>query len=102
MKTVDFLDAVKAAYCLTSDYQLAKKLAVTHSSISHYRTNRNYMDNELCVRIAELLDMDPLFVMACANIEREEKRGNEFMVKFWFGVAQQGGIDPATLVTPAA
>lgn len=102
MKTVDFLDAVKAAYCLTSDYQLAKKLAVTHSSISHYRTGRNFMDNELCVRISELLELDALYVVACANIEREERLGNEYMVRFWFGVAQQGGIDPATLAITAA
>lgn len=102
MKTVDFLDQLKASYGLTSDYQLAKKLVISQSSITNYRSGRNFMDNDLCVRVSELLDLDPLFVLASVNIEREERAGNDFMVKFWLGVAQQGGLPPATFATSAA
>lgn len=102
MKTVDFLDQLKASYGLTSDYQLAKKLVISQSSITNYRSGRNFMDNDLCVRVSELLDLDPLFVLASVNIEREERAGNDFMVKFWLGVAKQGGLPPATFATSAA
>ena len=102
MKTVDFLDAVKASYGLTSDYQLAKKLATSPARISNYRCNANFMDDAMCLKIADLLDMDALFVVASVNIERNERGGHPEMVKFWLGVAKQGGLKPATFATSAA
>lgn len=102
MKTVEFLDAVKAAYGLTSDYQLAKKLAVTHSSISHYRSGRNFMDDSLAVKVAYLLDLDPLSVLAFAHIEREERIGDETLVSFWQDVAKRAGKGGDILTNSAA
>ncbi len=102
MKTVEFLDAVKVAYGLTSDYQLAKKLAVTHSSISHYRSGRNFMDDSLAVKVAYLLDVDPLSVLAFAHIEREERRGEETLVSFWKDIAKRTGeVDILTKLSAA-
>jgi hypothetical protein len=102
MKTVDFLDQLKAAYGLTSDYQLAKKLATSPARISNYRCNANFMDDAMCLKVAELLELDALFVVASVNIERAEKGGHPDMVKFWLGVVQQGGLNPATFATSAA
>jgi hypothetical protein len=93
MKTVEFLDAVKAAYGLTSDYQLFKKLAVSQSSISNYRAGRSFMDDSLAVKIGHLLDIDPLFVMASVHAEREERAGNIEMLNFWQDVAKRAGKD---------
>lgn len=102
MKTCDFLDKLKAAYGLTSDYQLAKKLDISQSSVTNYRKGHTVMDNELAVKVSELLELDALYVVACVNIEREEKAGNEMMVKFWIGCATQGGLSPAIFATSAA
>lgn len=102
MKTVDFLDALKAAYCLTSDYQLAKKLGSSTNRISNYRVGTNFFDDDMVLKVAYLLELDPLFVLACINIERSERAGKIDMVNFWKGVAAQGGIDPATLAITAA
>lgn len=102
MKTVEFLDAVKAAYLLTSDYQLAKKLAISQCSITNYRKGRTVMDNDLAVKVSELLDLDALYVVACVNIEREQKAGNDMMVNFWIGCAVQGGLSPAKFANTAA
>lgn len=102
MKTVEFLDAVKVAYGLTSDYQLANKLAVTQSSISHYRSGRNFMDDSLAVKVAHLLDLDPLSVLAFAHIEREERMGDETLVSFWKDIAKRSGeVDILTKLSAA-
>lgn len=102
MKTVDFLDAVKAAYGLTSDYQLAKKLAVSTSRITNYRTNRSTMDDSLALQIADLLDVEPLLVMASVHAEREEKNGSEDVANFWRGVAAKLPELPGFFATSAA
>ena len=102
MKTCDFLDKLKAVYGLTSDYQLAKKLATSTARISNYRSGTNFFDDLMVLKVAELLELDPLYVLACVNIERSERAGVAEMVNFWRGVAIQGGIDPATFATSAA
>lgn len=93
MKTVDYLDAVKAAYSLGSDYQLAKKLGEGSSRISQYRVGRTFMDDDLAVKIAYLLDLNPLKVLADAHIEREERNGRTTMVNFWQEVRRSGRMN---------
>ena len=90
MKTVDYLDAVKAAYGLTSDYQLAKKLSISTNRITNYRSNRSFMDDNLAMKIAYLLDAEPLQVLAHVHAEREHRNGNELMENFWLDVAKSG------------
>ena len=97
MKTVDYLDAVKAAYSLTSDYQLTKKIGESSSRISQYRVGRTFMDDDLAIKIAYLLDINPLTVLADAHIERESKRGSENLVMFWQEVRKSGKMDTKIL-----
>lgn len=97
MKTVDYLDAVKAAYSLTSDYQLAKKLAESPSRISLYRTSNTVMSDDLAVKIAYMLDLNPLKVLSDAHIEYETKRGNDSLVMFWQEVRKSGRMDTKVL-----
>lgn len=97
MKTVDYLDAVKAAYLLDSDYQLAKKFAVNQSRISTYRTRGSAMEDDLALKISYLLDLNPLTVLADAHIEREMKRGNNSLVIFWEEVKKSGKMDVKVL-----
>jgi hypothetical protein len=97
MKTTDYLDAVKTAYSLASDYQLSKKLGESPSRISLYRTNGTVMNDEMAVKIAYLLDMNPLMVLSDAHIEAETKRGSESMVMFWKEVRKSGKMDTKIL-----
>lgn len=97
MKTIEYLDAVKAAYSLTSDYQLAKKLGESPSRISLYRTSNTVMSDDLAVKIAYMLDKNPLSVLADAHIEAETKRGSESMVMFWQEVRKSGKMDTNVL-----
>lgn len=102
MKTIDYLDAVKAAYSLTSDYQLAKKMSENSNRISSYRVGRTFMDDDLAIKIAYLLDLNPLTVLADAHIEREEKRGSVNLVTFWQEVKRSGKMDVKVLTKMVA
>lgn len=97
MKTVEYLDAVKSAYSLGSDYQLAKKMNENTSRISMYRTNGTVMNDDLAIKISYLLDLNPLAVLADAHIEREMKLGNDSMVIFWQEVKKSGKMDVKVL-----
>lgn len=73
MKTVDYLDAVKRRLGLPSDYALQKPLGVSKQAISSYRTGHSTFDHIVAGRIAELLDVDPIRVIADVEIERATK-----------------------------
>ena len=70
MTTIEYLDAVKAAKGLTSDYQLAKLLGFPLSSVSSYRTGRRFFDDEAALTVAQALGVEPICVIAAANAER--------------------------------
>lgn len=93
MTTLEYLDAVKAAYNITSDYQLAKKLGISTTRISNYRTGRSVMEDDLAVKVAYLLDKNPLTVLADAHILREERKGHEGLVNFWLEVRRSGRMN---------
>jgi transcriptional regulator with XRE-family HTH domain len=69
-RTNEFLDAVRARLNLTSDYQLAKALKVTRSQVSYYRSRGDVLSDEMAVKTAELLQIDPAYVLTCMSAER--------------------------------
>ena len=70
MKTIEYLQAVKTALGITSDYALAKALHVGHSTICSYRAGRSRIDDDVALTISEILKLNPLVVIASANAER--------------------------------
>lgn len=70
MTTIEYLDAVKAAKGFTSDYQLAKALGFSLSTVSSYRTGRRFFDDDAALTVALVLQLNPLEVIAAANAER--------------------------------
>ncbi len=83
IKTITLLDTLKAAYGLTSDYQLAKKLCIKRATVSRYRNGLSFLDDKTSFEVAELLELDPAFVVACANLERAERLDDEKAITFW-------------------
>lgn len=87
MNTIEYLDAVKAARQITSDYALAKVLGITQSTISGYRAGRSRIDDDVALTVAEILGLHPLHVIASANAERaktpeQRERWSGVMEKF--------------------
>jgi transcriptional regulator with XRE-family HTH domain len=70
MKTVQYLDAVKARFGLVSDYSVAKKLGFTQTAVSQYRHGRRFFDDDAALIVAQVLDLEPIVVIAAANAER--------------------------------
>jgi len=97
--TTDFLDAVKAKHGITSDYKLSKIIGCTHSSISHYRSGKSRLDENTACKVAELLDIEPGFVLACIAAERAK---NEKVRNAWMWTAQHLGGLAAVLAIVAA
>lgn len=89
MKTCDFIDELKAYYGLTSDYQAAKKLGISTTTISGYRAGRSFLSDDIALKVAELLEVDPLIVIACVNAERFSRQGSAEVFNFWIELAEQ-------------
>lgn len=70
MNTLDYLAACKTRLGIESDYALAKHLAITQSTISGYRAGRSRIDDDVALRISQILNVNPLEVIAQANAER--------------------------------
>lgn len=86
MKTVDFLDAVKARHNLPSDYALAKFMGLTQSQISRYRNKPEYFGDAVALKVAELLDLPADYVLACSHAERAT---DAEISKVWAGMAEK-------------
>lgn len=84
--TVQFLDAVKAARGV-SDYALAPLLGVSKAQISRYRRRHEVLSANVGRRIAELLNLDPAYVRACAEAERAERAHDGQELAMWQRVA---------------
>jgi len=80
MGTLEYLDAVKKLSGLTSDYQVAKMLDLEPSNITMYRKRRRVMDDYIASRVADLLKIEELELIAQANAEREK---NEEKRVYW-------------------
>jgi transcriptional regulator with XRE-family HTH domain len=55
--TVEYLDALKTKLGAVSDYDLGKKMNVTRATISSYRTGRSNFDDDMCQKVASMLEI---------------------------------------------
>jgi Phage related protein/Helix-turn-helix len=89
--TVQFLDAVKAKHNLPSDYALAKILGITRSGVSKFRVGKDYLGEDTAIKVAELLDLDPGYVMVCIASERAKnpqvKAAWKYTAQLFTGIA---------------
>lgn len=84
--TVEFLDAVMKKHGITSDNKLSAFLGCTRSGISGYRYKKSYLDDEIALRVADALGLDPAYVVACCHAERER---NAEVKKVWTNMAKR-------------
>lgn len=70
MKTDQYLDAAKKKLGLPSDYALGKVLGVSTSRFGNWRSHRAVPELTIAVRLAEILEVDPLRVIADLELER--------------------------------
>lgn len=74
MKTADYCAALKRRWKITSDYELAKRLGVAKQTVSNYVNGHRVFDNTTAARVAEILELEPMRVIADAELERGSSR----------------------------
>lgn len=93
--TIDYLDAVKTRLNLPSDYAAAKALGVTRSAVSRYRNGVGVFDEIVAIRVAELLQIEPIEVIAAC---KAESAPDEHIRSVWIGTWEKISTGFRTLV----
>ncbi|KHL05309.1 hypothetical protein KOL72_15315 [Ralstonia sp. B265] len=76
MRVEKFLNDAIARHNLKNDTALAQLLGVSQNAVSQYRSGARTMDNEMCLRLAQLLDMEnPMPIIMAADMDRAERAG---------------------------
>ncbi len=83
MNTIELLQHTKNRLGITSDYALAKALKISQTGVSNYRVGRSIMEDDVALKIADILELDPLAVIAMANAERSK---SPEMKARWLGI----------------
>lgn len=93
--TIELLTTVKSRYHLQSDGRLAALLGHTRQSISLLMAGKNYLGDEAALKVADLLEMDPAYVIACMHAEREK---NQEVRKVWEQIAGRMAVAVSILL----
>jgi hypothetical protein len=102
--TVQYLDAVKVKLAINSDYQLSRALHLTRAAISAMRCNRCVMSDETAVKVAEILGLPAIGVIAAAHLEQIGKTRRPVPaghLELWERVAKKAAGVVALLIASA-
>lgn len=72
MQPSDLLDFIRAAYGLTSDYQVMKKFGFSQACVSAWRRNCSFPKNSVLIKFAEILKINA-GVLMLYSLEWREK-----------------------------
>lgn len=70
--TKTLLERLRTKYDGCSDYRLAQILGIVKTAVSRYTKHGGGMANDVGVRLAAELGLDPAYVVACLALEREQ------------------------------
>jgi hypothetical protein len=70
--TLQYLDELKRAAGVESDYAVAKLLRITNSAVSRWRTLNITFDTKVATKVARILNVDPMEIIAAAQFERSK------------------------------
>ena len=72
MKTSEYLELALTKRAHGINAELARMLGIARSAITHYQTGHRIMDDYTASKIAEVLGIDEMELIALANAEREK------------------------------
>ena len=73
-----YLEAIKARFDLSSDYALAKKLGIAQPEANLMRRGLKIPKPELCIKIAKLLDKNPVELLLIAQKDKAPSSAKEY------------------------
>ena len=95
MRGINWIDQLKEELAIDSDYAIAKVLNVYPSAIAAQRNGRaKTLDDDTAMTVAELLEVDPMQIIADQNAER----GKTARVKNYWRTKMAGRINVRLLV----
>lgn len=68
--SIALIDKARSLCVPSTDYQLAKKLGISHATLSRCRHRNGTLDNEAATKLADLLQQDRYEVIAIMEAER--------------------------------
>lgn len=81
MYTDQILNKAKEKLGISSDYELSKILEIkSKGKISNYRTGYSKPDDEMCFKLAEILEEEPQAIIAAVRLEAEKEPSKR---EFW-------------------
>lgn len=95
----DLLIACKGVLHVETDYKLAKAMDMHNGLMSDYMAGKRIPDVYACMRIAEILDRDPLEIIALVEAERAK---NDKRRAFWHLFLQRAGKRAAAVTLALA
>jgi transcriptional regulator with XRE-family HTH domain len=77
MRTSKYLDKLMKKNGLKRDRELAIYLGISAPSIAQYRSGNRTMDNEMCIKIAMELGVEPIKIIMASDLDRAERSGQK-------------------------
>lgn len=98
-RTIDFIERLRASNDGCSNYRIAKLLGCDQSAVIRYTKHSTTMDDKYAIRMAELLGIDPAYVLACIAAERSRDVDT---TRIWSRIADQfaASLAAAALLMP--
>lgn len=84
--TLRYLDAIKQRHDVKSDYAVSKLLGITRQQVSNYHRRGEFFSDITALRVAELLDIEFMEVLAAQNAERARRPDER---KVWVDLAKK-------------
>lgn len=112
MKAAEWIDRVKSSRGWESDYRAAKELRVHRNTLSNYRTKTPTLDEEMALKVAEALGLDPAAVIIDQVAERSKDQGLRtalqqvaakaglYIMSSCIGVVKKARIQPPKQINP--
>jgi DNA-binding XRE family transcriptional regulator len=76
--SIELISALKSRYDLKTDYAVAQKLGVTKQSICKIRKYESQFGIPQCIKIAELLNLEPFAVIASTQYRTADRIKDEY------------------------
>lgn len=96
MRAELWIDRVKSAKGLPSDYAAAAILGMTRSSVSKYRSKTPTFDEEASIKVAHVLGINPAIILADQAMERAKDAEAK---SAWFSILERlGGVAACALI----
>lgn len=70
MKAAEWIDRVKEKRGWDSDYRVAKELGLSRATVSKYRTRTPTLDEDIAVKVAQALGLNPAGIVLDQIVER--------------------------------